>query len=182
MPCRKITTSGTPENCRLDHFIFTNTRKVFTDGKNIAFKMKIIKCILLLTCAVAIISPGCCALANTTTQTSITIDNRSNNSKIRANNENNNLQVSSPMPFVDRTSNKNGLLTNPMNINGFGNNSLLANHSNIVAANETHAHKPKLERYPVAVVNFARVEMPFIIGLWILYACIGKLGKLSLIL
>lgn len=33
------------------------------------------------------------------------------------------------------------------------------------------------ERYPVVVVDFERVQTPFIIGLWIFLACLGKIGK-----
>lgn len=31
--------------------------------------------------------------------------------------------------------------------------------------------------FPIAVVEFARVETPFIIGVWILFASIAKIGK-----
>ena len=34
-----------------------------------------------------------------------------------------------------------------------------------------------MERYPVVVVDFERVEDPFIISLWIFCACLGKIGK-----
>ena len=37
----------------------------------------------------------------------------------------------------------------------------------------------KIERYPVAVIDFERVQTPFIIGLWIFLACLGKIGKLQ---
>ncbi|XP_069989338.1 probable Na(+)/H(+) antiporter nhx-9 isoform X2 [Penaeus vannamei] len=37
-------------------------------------------------------------------------------------------------------------------------------------------HGGKLERYPVAVIDFERVQTPFIIGLWIFCACLGKIG------
>ncbi|XP_063844819.1 Na(+)/H(+) exchanger protein 2-like isoform X3 [Scylla paramamosain] len=33
-----------------------------------------------------------------------------------------------------------------------------------------------IERYPVAVIDFERVQTPFIIGLWIFLACLGKIG------
>lgn len=33
------------------------------------------------------------------------------------------------------------------------------------------------ERYPVATVEFTRVETPFIIGVWILSASIAKIGE-----
>ncbi|XP_045107758.1 Na(+)/H(+) exchanger protein 2-like isoform X1 [Portunus trituberculatus] len=33
-----------------------------------------------------------------------------------------------------------------------------------------------IERYPVAVIDFERVQNPFIIGLWIFLACLGKIG------
>jgi hypothetical protein len=38
-----------------------------------------------------------------------------------------------------------------------------------------HGHVP--ERYPVTTVDFSRVETPFIIGIWILFASIAKIGK-----
>jgi hypothetical protein len=38
----------------------------------------------------------------------------------------------------------------------------------------TH-HAP--ERYPVTTVDFGRVETPFIIGIWILFASIAKIGE-----
>lgn len=34
------------------------------------------------------------------------------------------------------------------------------------------------ERYPLAVIDFERVQTPFIIGLWIFCACLGKIGEL----
>lgn len=33
-----------------------------------------------------------------------------------------------------------------------------------------------VERYPVTTVDFVRVETPFIIGIWILFASIAKIG------
>lgn len=33
-----------------------------------------------------------------------------------------------------------------------------------------------LDRYPVIVIDFERVQTPFIIGLWIFCACLGKIG------
>jgi len=35
----------------------------------------------------------------------------------------------------------------------------------------------EVERYPVTTVDFSRVETPFIIGIWILFASIAKIGK-----
>lgn len=35
----------------------------------------------------------------------------------------------------------------------------------------------KVERYPITTVDFGRVETPFIIGIWILFASIAKIGK-----
>lgn len=40
---------------------------------------------------------------------------------------------------------------------------------------DDHGHHP--ERYPVTTVDFSRVETPFIIGIWILFASIAKIGK-----
>ncbi|XP_055590165.1 uncharacterized protein LOC129742307 [Uranotaenia lowii] len=39
-----------------------------------------------------------------------------------------------------------------------------------------HEEGHKLERYPVAQVEFSRVETPFVIGVWILSASIAKIG------
>lgn len=47
-----------------------------------------------------------------------------------------------------------------------------------VAAHGEEAGGPRMERYPVAVIDFERVQTPFIIGLWIFLACLGKIGKL----
>lgn len=33
-------------------------------------------------------------------------------------------------------------------------------------------------RYPVTTIDFSRVETPFIIGVWILFASIAKIGEL----
>jgi len=38
---------------------------------------------------------------------------------------------------------------------------------------EVHEH----ERYPIATIEFSRVETPFIIGVWILFASIAKIGE-----
>lgn len=35
----------------------------------------------------------------------------------------------------------------------------------------------EVERYPVAQVEFSRVETPFVIGVWILSASIAKIGE-----
>ena len=45
--------------------------------------------------------------------------------------------------------------------------------------NPSEAGGGKIERYPVAVIDFERVQTPFIIGLWIFLACLGKIGKLQ---
>lgn len=42
-----------------------------------------------------------------------------------------------------------------------------------------HGAEHKLERFPVFKVDFAYVETPFIIGIWILFASIAKIGKLN---
>lgn len=34
-----------------------------------------------------------------------------------------------------------------------------------------------VERYPITTINFSRVETPFIIGIWILFASIAKIGE-----
>ena len=38
--------------------------------------------------------------------------------------------------------------------------------------NETHS-----ERYPLAVFDFERVELPYVICLWVLIASLAKIGK-----
>lgn len=38
-------------------------------------------------------------------------------------------------------------------------------------------HEKLVIQFPIAVVEFARVETPFIIGVWILFASIAKIGK-----
>lgn len=35
-----------------------------------------------------------------------------------------------------------------------------------------------VERYPITTTDFGRVETPFIIGIWILFASIAKIGEL----
>lgn len=45
-----------------------------------------------------------------------------------------------------------------------------------VGLSEGEGTKEKMERYPVAVIDFERVQTPFIIGLWIFLACLGKIG------
>lgn len=43
---------------------------------------------------------------------------------------------------------------------------------------DVHGELPhQVVRYPVAIVEFSRVETPFIIGVWILFASIAKIGK-----
>lgn len=44
-------------------------------------------------------------------------------------------------------------------------------------AHDEHNGGHKVERYPVTTVDFSRVETPFIIGIWILFASIAKIGK-----
>lgn len=34
-----------------------------------------------------------------------------------------------------------------------------------------------VERYPITTIDFSRVETPFIIGIWILFASIAKIGE-----
>lgn len=49
--------------------------------------------------------------------------------------------------------------------------------SSIEAATDQPHSKHEVERYPVTTVDFSRVEIPFIIGIWILFASIAKIGK-----
>lgn len=44
-------------------------------------------------------------------------------------------------------------------------------------ADDGHGEGHAVEGYPLAKVDFARVETPFIIGVWILFASIAKIGK-----
>lgn len=41
-------------------------------------------------------------------------------------------------------------------------------------------HEKKDLSYPIAVVEFERVQTPFIIGIWILSASVAKIGKFFL--
>ena len=55
-------------------------------------------------------------------------------------------------------------------------------HMKAAAGEENHdvgAHDDghKVDHYPVTTVDFARVETPFIIGVWILFASIAKIGE-----
>lgn len=47
-----------------------------------------------------------------------------------------------------------------------------------VATHDEH----KVERYPVTTIDFSRVETPFIIGVWILFASIAKIGECIIII
>jgi hypothetical protein len=40
------------------------------------------------------------------------------------------------------------------------------------------AHGGEVKRYPVTTTDFSRVETPFIIGVWILFASVAKIGEL----
>lgn len=35
----------------------------------------------------------------------------------------------------------------------------------------------EIHRYPITTTDFSRVETPFIIGVWILFASIAKIGE-----
>lgn len=43
------------------------------------------------------------------------------------------------------------------------------------ASEEGGGHE--VERYPITTIDFSRVETPFIIGIWILFASIAKIGE-----
>lgn len=49
-------------------------------------------------------------------------------------------------------------------------------HPRVAPHGEEGAHGGNNQRYHVAVVDFERVQTPFIIGLWIFLACLGKIG------
>lgn len=67
-------------------------------------------------------------------------------------------------------------------------------HSGLVSKSDLHGHGFSADgihglsseggrggenkRYPVATIDFERVQTPFIIGLWIFIACLCKIGKL----
>lgn len=55
-------------------------------------------------------------------------------------------------------------------------NSLLAAETNntLTTSGNVESHP---DRFPVIVEDFARVETPFIISLWIFCACLGKIGE-----
>lgn len=40
-----------------------------------------------------------------------------------------------------------------------------------------HGDGHAVERFPVSQIDFVRVETPFIIGVWILFASIAKIGE-----
>jgi solute carrier family 9 (sodium/hydrogen exchanger), member 3 len=49
---------------------------------------------------------------------------------------------------------------------------------NVHGSQDPHAAEEGThERYPVTTVDFSRVETPFIIGIWILFASIAKIGE-----
>lgn len=50
-------------------------------------------------------------------------------------------------------------------------------HNNVDEHAGEHGAGHEVERYPVTTVDFSRVETPFIIGIWILFASIAKIGK-----
>lgn len=76
------------------------------------------------------------------------------------------------------------MATSPMNIpagdDGGGGQQSTPNHNPLVVAKEGKhdaSHESSgLERYPIVVIDFVRVQTPFIIGLWIFCACLGKIG------
>jgi hypothetical protein len=51
------------------------------------------------------------------------------------------------------------------------------NHVALSEHGEVGEHHAAVERYPVMTVDFSRVETPFIIGIWILFASIAKIGE-----
>jgi hypothetical protein len=46
-------------------------------------------------------------------------------------------------------------------------------------ADDHEAGGHHVERYPITTADFSRVETPFIIGVWILFASIAKIGELN---
>ncbi|XP_055549040.1 sodium/hydrogen exchanger 3 isoform X16 [Wyeomyia smithii] len=49
-------------------------------------------------------------------------------------------------------------------------------HSELASEDDGHGEGHEVNRYPVAQVEFSRVETPFVIGVWILSASIAKIG------
>lgn len=48
--------------------------------------------------------------------------------------------------------------------------------SNAVVDHAAHDEEHAVSRYPITTIDFSRVETPFIIGIWILFASIAKIG------
>lgn len=46
-----------------------------------------------------------------------------------------------------------------------------------VTAGEGKKNETNTERYPLVVFDFERVELPFVICLWVLIASLAKIGK-----
>lgn len=66
--------------------------------------------------------------------------------------------------------------TTPTSFVGDGGGGLNTGQAPTVSKESTGEGGGGHERYPVAVLDFVRVQTPFIIGLWIFCACLGKIG------
>ncbi|XP_069950439.1 probable Na(+)/H(+) antiporter nhx-9 isoform X2 [Cherax quadricarinatus] len=136
--------------------------------------MKTMKCVLLFSCVVALVSPRCVALPNTPTEPH---------------------HVVSPTNFYNASSAHDNLLDDHSGVvaktdildhvsdypHGFsdGGHGAEEGHGADHGAGHGAGHGSghgQIERYPVAVIDFERVQTPFIIGLWIFCACLGKIG------
>nr|AJO70195.1 sodium-hydrogen exchanger 3 [Cherax cainii] len=132
------------------------------------------KCVLLFTCVVALVSPSCVALPNTPTEAHNVAPTETHNvAPIEAHN-------------VAPTESQNMAKTITLNASSAHDN-LSGHFSRLTAKNDTHdllndgqgaegGHGGGGERYPVIAVHWERVQTPFIICVWIMYACFGKLG------
>nr|XP_045615882.1 sodium/hydrogen exchanger 3-like isoform X2 [Procambarus clarkii] len=119
------------------------------------------KCILLYVCVV--VCPGCVVLANTPTE--------AHHVDVTYNSSSGHNVISDHSGVVAKTD-LHGLASEDPH--GFSE----AGHGAEAGHGGGHGggHGSGNERYPVAVQDFARVQTPFIISLWIFCACLGKIG------
>ena len=74
-------------------------------------------------------------------------------------------------------SSSHALTTNPPagHVDGKAKDQSNSHSGNHVKSTEVGEHS--VERFPAVVLDFARVQTPFIISMWIFCACLGKIGK-----